>query len=53
MKHPRVAGLYQDLVRFSGYLFCWIPACAGMTISEANGLVGLNNHFTRVAVKAT
>jgi hypothetical protein len=31
IKNPRVAGQYQDFVRFAGCFSCWIPAFAGMT----------------------
>jgi hypothetical protein len=31
IENLRAVGQYQRFVRFAGCLFCWIPACAGMT----------------------
>ncbi|MDP2759101.1 MAG: hypothetical protein Q8O64_01665 [Sideroxyarcus sp.] len=28
---PRVAGQNQNVSRYAGYFYSWIPACAGMT----------------------
>ena len=35
----RAADQHRALVRYADYLFCWVPACAGMTVAElAEGL---------------
>jgi hypothetical protein len=33
----RAADQHHALVRYADYLFCWIPACAGMTNPEFAG----------------
>jgi hypothetical protein len=32
--NPRTAGQHSGFARFAEYTFCWIPAYAGMTITE-------------------